>query len=535
MTMKAGVSFFKFIALKTTTPPSLSSGYKILLIVLSLAGVVLSLLSTSLYGAGISPDSVYYISAARNISDGFGVTSFDGSPFILWPPLYPILLAIPAFIFNLDPLVSAPVINAILFGLIIYFSGLLLSRHLFSSVIFALLGVTLILFSIVLLDIATMAWSESLFIFLTLVFLFYLDRFIERKDYASFIIFSTAVALACLTRYIGMSLILTGVIVLFFFLRGNFKVRLRFIILFAVISVIPIGLWVLRNYQISGTHFGGRSPSMTTFSKNFELVYNILLNWGSFPPKGPTVRTGILIVIIILAGFAGFYSKEILTRLKTTFIKALPIILYIVFYLSFLLYSSTTYAFEQINWRYLSPIYIQLTILFLVLFDVLFEPFRKRFSVLFVNSVLTLSLVIWLVCYPMRSSAHLIHWWMSSGTSGYSNIGWRENDIIKYLKQNPFESGHLVFTNDPLALYILADLKCQKEIVKIIPDSAGSALKTKKSASGRLNGGYDYFVWFNNVNRQDYPYTKDELEKSANMKNSIQLKDGTIFLVQRQQ
>ena len=187
--MKIILSFFKYVSLKLTEPIGPSVGYRVLLLVLSATGVVLSLLSTSRYGAGLSPDSVYYISAARNIAGGFGVTSFDGSPFVYWPPLYPMLLSIPAIVFHLDPLTTAPIINAILFGLIIYFSGLLLGRHLFSSTALAILGVPLIVFSIILLDIATMAWSETLFIFLTLVFLLYLGKFLEKKDWTSFLFF----------------------------------------------------------------------------------------------------------------------------------------------------------------------------------------------------------------------------------------------------------------------------------------------------------------------------------------------------------
>ncbi len=530
--MKIILSVFRYISLKLTTPLELTKRFKLILILLSLTGFILSLLSTSRYGAGLSPDSIHYISAARNIAGGFGVTSFNGSPFVYWPPLYPILLSIPDLVFNLDPLVSAPVINAILFGLIIYFSGLLLSRHLCSSII-ALLGAALIVFSTIMLDIASMAWSETLFVFLSLVFLLYLGRFLVKTNWTSFIIFTLAVSLASLTRYIGVCLIPTGVIVMFFFLSKNSKIKFKFIFLFVAITVIPIGIVVLRNYNISGTPFGGRNPSITSFSENLGLIFNILLSWGFFPPRGSAARLGILVVIIGMVIFGVFYGKGILPKLKTALINAVPIAFYIVLYFSFLLYSSTSYAFEQINWRYLAPIYIPLTILFLILINVLLEPFRQRFSALLIDRVLSLTLIIWVVYYPMNRSINTIHWWMKAGTSGYSQVGWRESDIIRYLNQNPLDTGHLIFTNDPLALYILANMKCQKNIVRINSTPMESAKQTEKSDSSFVNEKFDYFIWFNNVNKQDYPYSKDEMEKSTNVKNLVQLKDGTIFLVKR--
>ena len=63
--------------------------------------------SISKYGLGISTDSVHLLFASLNLSRGNGLFSFDGSFVSLWPPLYPMLLA-------LIQLVSA--IRSICFG-----------------------------------------------------------------------------------------------------------------------------------------------------------------------------------------------------------------------------------------------------------------------------------------------------------------------------------------------------------------------------------------------------------------------------------
>ncbi|MDQ1331246.1 MAG: hypothetical protein QG578_1514 [Thermodesulfobacteriota bacterium] len=61
-------------------------------LLLSVAGALVVFFGTSQFGIGISPDSVNYISCARELIRGNGFLSYEGTPFTLWPPLYPVLL-----------------------------------------------------------------------------------------------------------------------------------------------------------------------------------------------------------------------------------------------------------------------------------------------------------------------------------------------------------------------------------------------------------------------------------------------------------
>ncbi|MFA6234263.1 MAG: hypothetical protein WC824_08770, partial [Bacteroidota bacterium] len=85
-------------------PIALSLTHRLLLVLLALLGAALVLISTSNYGAGLTPDSVGYIGAARHIIAGDGVLSFDGHHLVVQPPLYPALLAIVGGLFGMDPL-----------------------------------------------------------------------------------------------------------------------------------------------------------------------------------------------------------------------------------------------------------------------------------------------------------------------------------------------------------------------------------------------------------------------------------------------
>jgi len=113
---------------------------RILLAVLSLAAATTVLVSTNRYGAGLSPDSVNYVAAARSFAAGKGLAMYDGSPFVILAPLYPTLLGSVSLITGLDPLSFTHIVNAILFAAIVSLAGVLLSEYLAYSPALAFLG-----------------------------------------------------------------------------------------------------------------------------------------------------------------------------------------------------------------------------------------------------------------------------------------------------------------------------------------------------------------------------------------------------------
>jgi hypothetical protein len=524
-----------YLISKFTTLTSSSIQYKILLIFMALAGFVFILLSTSLFGVGLSPDSVYYISTSRNFALGNGFVSYTGTPIVVWPPLYPILLSIPYILFNIDPLVAASFINAALFGLTVYFSGLILSRHLTSSVAYPILGTAVILLSNVLQDLYTMAWSETLFIFFIVLSLLYLEKYLEKKDKTSFIVFSLSVAFACLTRYIGICLVLGVSATLLFFLNEKFWARVIRIVIFVFISILPAGLWIIRNLIISGTLVGNRGPSAHSLIQNLEFTFDTVRDWGFFPPRGIAGSILLIIFIILLIGFIiGCIKKDNTIKLKARIIQIAPVVLFFVIYISFIIYSSTAYQFDTIDPRLLSPIFIPATILLLVLIDVLLEPFRGKFSPQIINRSLGIAMLIWLLIYPVKGIKRSTHNRMVGGTGGFNSIEWRKNsEIIQYLLLNPLEKGHLVYSNEADVLYILLNVNCQTNFVKIIPEPTGTIHKELQTLSEWKSTDYDFFIYFDKIDPRSYPYTKDQIQNSANVYKIIQVGDGAIFAVKR--
>ena len=204
-----------------------SEKYWLFLIILGLIGTCMILLATRRYSAGVTPDSVLYISVARNIANGSGITTWNSDPLISEPPLYPIILAVVNYVFKIDPLLSARFVNALLFGLIIYLSGLIFKKHLKSSPALVLLGTAFVLVSRTLVDVFLQTWTEPLFICFVLLTLLFYERYIEKRNTTSLVLLSLSTSLASLTRYMGIVLILTGIVYILFFNRDNLATKIR--------------------------------------------------------------------------------------------------------------------------------------------------------------------------------------------------------------------------------------------------------------------------------------------------------------------
>lgn len=106
---------------------------RIFVFLLSLSASILVLISTDPHGIALSPDSVGYISVARSLAAGDGLTLYSSAALTLWPPVYPLIRSLPDVLFGDDPLTGSRIRHAVLAGLIVYLSGLLFERHIATS------------------------------------------------------------------------------------------------------------------------------------------------------------------------------------------------------------------------------------------------------------------------------------------------------------------------------------------------------------------------------------------------------------------
>jgi hypothetical protein len=261
------------------------SKYRIFLLCLSIVGLGFILIATSKYGAGVSSDAARNLSTADSLLNGRGFVDMVGAPLVLWPPLYPILLAGLSAVTTLGTFEVAWYLNLALYGLNIGLAGWLLYRVLPEKPLYAAAGALVILLSRSALRIHANVASEPLFETLLLVFLLQAARYLQSGSRRALWVMCMAAGFATLQRYLGFALLAVAPIVMF---RRDGWTGVRKGSLSWLIAAAPIAAWiVLHNYRVSGTLFGPRELGEMLPLQNISLSLTKILWW--FIP-----RAGIL-------------------------------------------------------------------------------------------------------------------------------------------------------------------------------------------------------------------------------------------------
>ncbi len=497
---------------------------QIVLGILGLVGTSMILLLTSHHGAGITPDSAAYISAARNLAEGNGFLTYNGLHLVVQPPLYPIMLAVIKKIILIDPQISAGYVNAVLFGLIIYLAGLLLLRYLHSfALIF--LGTVSVLISYALVQASFMVLSELLFIFLVLLFLYYFGIYQAKRDFVSLFLFSISAALASLTRYTGVIMILTGITCIILWTKNNNKEKFWHSLIFLLITVLPITIWIIRNYFISGTLVGLRAASSYTLFQNFRFFYETVLPWY-LPLNSTSIYFIFVFFIMTVWTLFGLDPEKSSGREAIKLIG--PSLIFVLFYSGIIVVSSTTTAYDQISDRLLSPIYIPIIFILFFISDKILDRLTKFFH----RKVLTILFIIGIVLlirYPAKNTIHSIEGYVELSGWGFNTDLWRESETIEYLtRHEQLGKSYTLYSNEPEAVYLLTNLKTKCSPAKKYYNSPQLFNVDQNQREGWLNGEKVCFIWFDNSSRT-YLFTIDELRKNMLMTEVAHLKDGEIY------
>jgi hypothetical protein len=497
----------------------------ILLGILGILGTGMVLLLTCRHGSGISPDSVAYISAARSLAAGRGFITYDGAYLVYQPPLYPIMLALIKMTLSIDPMISAGYINALLFGLIVFLSGLFFLKHL-KSFTLVFLGTVSVLISYALVQASLMTLSESLFIFLLLLFLHFIEAYQNQGDINSLILFSVPAALACLTRYTGIIMILTGLISIIGWGKNTLKEKIKHSLIFLFTTCIPIGIWCIRNYYISGTFVGQRAVSSFTLVENLKFFLNTILPW--YLPVNLTVYYLVFILLLVIT----WMLKELNLRTKSgrEGIKLIgPGLIFLVFYSAIIVISSTTTAYDHISNRLLSPIYIPIIYILFVIADKIHYWLAKYFPHILVTVLFGIGIIL-MMRYPVKNTRYIIEEFMDRSGQEYSSNAWRNSETIQYIVQRKqLEKEYVFYSNAPEAVYILANIKSRFSPAKTFYNSPQLIYSNPKQKDIWQNDEKVCLVWFDKINR-NFLFTIDELQKDRKMNTLAHLNDGKIYI-----
>ncbi len=155
-------------------------------------------------GPGLSPDSVVYVNAADSWLAGEGLDAF-GRPVTLWPPGYPLVLALLARL-GVDLQLGVVVLNVVSTAAAVWL-GHRLARVVGLGRWTCVAVAAVVALGVSTVRIGSMAWSEPLFLAVALAALVACSRWLARAPrWWEIGVVAALVSLACVLRYAGVAL-----------------------------------------------------------------------------------------------------------------------------------------------------------------------------------------------------------------------------------------------------------------------------------------------------------------------------------------
>jgi hypothetical protein len=484
----------------------------------SFVGFIIIYLFARHGGVGISPDSVAYISTARNFADGDGFVLFDGKPLVAFPLFYPLFLASVMTITQLDILSCTPLLNGIMFALVIFLSGILMSRFTAQSRIYKIVLLTVITLSPALIEIYSMLWSETLFILLTLIFFFSLRPYLVKLTVSSLILSAVVVAMAFDTRFVGITLVATGFILIVLNRETSWKTRLLHSTIFSFTSCSLVAINLVRNAVDSEHLTGPRQKGITPLSDNIAYSARIFSEWSSLKGVNYMLEIALCVGVMLFFAWLLYLNWDKAGKYKT---YENVVIVFFIVYVSFIIVTSTISRYEQINNRLLSPAFLPFIWGMSHKIPSLIKRIEQRkyqwqLSIVF-------AIVYGLVCIGYFSiNADNYSFMKDSGIPGYTEDTWKESPTIKFLKQNAtyFRPDSMVYSNHNQAVYLYTNYA-----VDMLPEKA-----YKSDVKMFMDESPIVLIWFNLEPNSDLLSLQD-IMKRKNLKVLHEFADGTIYKV----
>ncbi|RFM26317.1 hypothetical protein [Deminuibacter soli] len=481
----------------------------------ALAGFMLVQLFAHYGGIGISPDSVVYTSTARSIYAHTGIRDYNHMPLIDFPVLYPLFLGTVYRITGVDPLPAGPYINGALFGMLIYLCGCMMQRWKYNNRWYKIFILGCITISPALLEVYYMLWSETLFIFLSIVFMALLRRYCNTHSIPSLLAVGFCASTACITRYAGVTLIGTGGLILLMDNTLPWKKKAAHIILFGftAISLLVINLYV--NFGYSHTLTGPREKGITPFSANLHYFSTVMCDWLPFMRNHYGIAS--LIGGALVAGSACLIGYRWLRNKNVRSYENIATVFFFG-YAAFMLLSATISRYETINSRLLSPLYIPLLWTFTSWVPVVFKRLNRTVRVRLGVALTAGGLFFWAGEYAF--SRYMYNEVRDFGIAGYTDDSWRLSPFCQYLKQHHelFKPNYSIFSNASDALYFVTGV-------------TGISLPHTNSP-GDINdyvtNPEHYVVWFRNVDDQDL-LSEQYIRQSKHTEVVYETTDGVVY------
>ncbi len=475
------------------------------------------------HGAGLSPDSVYYVAAARWALAGEGVRSLEGGPLTHFPPFYPIVLAAAAWVSRSDPLDAARWLNAALFAVLLALAGLLAARigrrpaaGLAAALVLLVSKDTVLLHA--------MAWSEPLALFLGTAGLALVARHIGTGRTAPLALAAIGFGLAALTRYAAVAYAIAAGAGLLLLDRTTPPLRRTTkAITLALLAAGPLILW----WRLTGARIG---------LANRTLIFQPLRRWdldkatatiaGWLVPANVSPWVGGVALVLLTAGLGVWVIRRAGPRLARTPGGPLAslLLLFAAVYLAFIVGCRIFVdAAILLDARILAPVHVVLVIAGAGLAaQWLPDPMPHRARLALLAAVLVLA---------AAHAAGTARWVRAVRADGlfYTKRSLRNSALLDQVRALPPTAR--LWTNAPDVVYILTG-RCARWLPRHERPESGQPdpgfASDWRALLGQPNA---YVAWLHAFTWRSYLPTESELTASPSVAPVASLADGTLYRI----
>ena len=435
--------------------------FALLIVILAGLGIAHILVRTASYGAAVGTDSTLFLSTAMSFLAGEGWRSSMGGAMVEWPPLFPLLLAAGGWV-GIELLEVGRLLNATAFGLTILAAGLYLRSNLQSRGL-ALAATGAIAASLPLSDLASNLLTEPIFVLFALLALLQLASFLQRGGRTPLLWGAVCTALAALTRWPGVVLIGTGVLLLLVRRTPPLATRLQDAAVFAAISSLPLVGVLTYNRAIHETWTGRDGGTGQSLSAGLSQMGDVFRKWvipqdaldGLGYLLWTTTRlgvpdwfgslllatTGLVVVamatVIVVSGRGGKdWAGAPLLGLE----PALPFGVFALAYLLFIVAIVPFTVYQPIYSRFLLPVHIPLLLAAVFLLDrfLSIEVAGRRAAAKWGLASLVLLGILAHIGFSAQRNLRLTAQALESGylDGTYNTAYWQHSAALNYTRSN---------------------------------------------------------------------------------------------------
>jgi 4-amino-4-deoxy-L-arabinose transferase-like glycosyltransferase len=483
------------------------------------------------WGAGLGGDSYYYVSGARNILAGLGFSrpAADGTfrPITHFPPFFSLGLALLTGL-GLDTTQAARLFNAGLFGVNVFLVGWLIWRGTQSG-LSSLGGALIFLASPAMLAVHSWVLSEPLFLCCLLLAITWLCLYLERGHGRDLVVSAILASFACLTRYVGLSLVAAAVLAILLWPGRRWWKRAQNAAVFAALSLAAPAGWFARNLALVGSPTNrGLQFHLPDSSKLLDALntFSLWLLPGRVPA---TLRLGLAAAVImgLLALTIVFLWKGPLSGQR----RPVPWIagwLLLVYPLSILASLSLLDASTPLDDRILSPLLAAGLMLGICTAQ---GALSRTVAVRPARVIIGTILASFVVLTAARGVGKTLQ--LRADGQGYASRGWRDSHLVGWVREHPEEGP--IYSNELDVLYLYTGRQAYQVPIRWDPvrEAAREDYPAQLSSMrDRILHQGAVLVLFDSLSAQQ-AFLPTEEELSEGLVAVFRAEDGTVYTAPR--